>query len=466
MLLIPDGKRPEDYSDWAEKIGLRSALGVELNVLISYSADRKPDWQISGIVGVPRPPEDDLERQLLATKLAETVEPPTFAVFKQIGLVRWADRTGGPFTVDVIESRAIRTVRESDVSTTLEYSGPGPLGDPVFRRRFDDEEKWSREYAENRYLRFESRPELHQRYQDLLTNINILTDIGAVDLTDEEQWHRLFRDVVDEMFLRGQPPVPHNRDPFVEEAVLFPDRELCRRAANAASNRGICRNRLVKYGGADDIRNLYERGQVYMNSASFYDQPGRHNQAVYDKERVAIYKGAIVGKPGRAMYVRQEEFLADPLMIKDPDRPFVPLFEASDATESEVVGLEFGTKSDFWLYCMSRSLIPRLFSDFEAEACVVLDARKFIARIAKEWKTSVSESADLSFGPVRYTDPLGAYATSEIDSELQNFFTKTFRYAYQNEFRFVGLPRRHRENLAHVELELGALDDIGELIVL
>ena len=132
MLLIPDNKQPEDYSDWNRKMGQRSKLGVELNVLISYSADGKPDWQIIGIVGVPRFPEDDFERQLLATKLADKVKVPDFAVFKQMGLATWSERTGGPFTVDVIQSRAIREVSESDVSTTIEYSGPGPLSDPVF----------------------------------------------------------------------------------------------------------------------------------------------------------------------------------------------------------------------------------------------------------------------------------------------------------------------------------------------
>ena len=466
MLLIPEGKRPEDYSDWAKKIGQRSELGVELDVLISYSADGKVDWRIGGIVGVPRPPEDDFERQLLANKLAKRVESPEFAVFVQIALARWANRTGGPFTVDVIESRAIRTVRESDVSTTLEYSGPGPLSEPVFRKRFDNAERWSREYAENRYLRFENRRELNQRYQDLTTNITILTEGGVVDLTDEEQWHRLFRHVVDEMFRRGQPPVRHNLDPAVEEAILFPDEDLCRRAAKAVSEHGIRQDQLVKYGTADDMMALYERGQIYMNSASFYDQPERHNQAVYDKERVSVHKGAIVRKSGRPTYVRQESFLADPFLMKDPDKAFVPLFEASDATEDEVVGFELATKSDFWLYCMSRSLIPRLFSDFQAEACVVLDGRKFIRRVAEEWRRSASESAKLSFGPVRYTDPLGAYAAAQIDPKTVNFFTKTFRYAYQRESRFVGLPSRHGENLAHVELELGPLNDIGELIIL
>lgn len=237
-----------------------------------------------------------------------------------------------------------------------------------------------------------------------------------MDLTDEKRWHRLFRHVVDEMFRRGQPPVPHNRDPTVEEAVLFPDKELCRRAAEAVSEHGIRPGRLVKYGKANDMKELYERGCVYMNSASFYDQPGRHNQAVYDRERVSIYKGAVARQSGRRKYVRQEDFRINPLQTKDPDKTFLPLFRAPDATDGEVVAFEIGTKSDFWLYCLSGSLIPRLFSDFGADACVVLDRQEFINRVAKAWRESAPRSAELSFGPVEYTDPLGAYSESNIDS--------------------------------------------------
>ena len=86
MLLIPDDKSPEHYADWVEKVGLPSDLGVELNVLISYSKDARPDWQVRGIVGVPRFPEDDYERVLLARKLEDQVEAPEFAVFSSFGV--------------------------------------------------------------------------------------------------------------------------------------------------------------------------------------------------------------------------------------------------------------------------------------------------------------------------------------------------------------------------------------------
>lgn len=77
MLFVPEGKTPEDYEDWAKQIGQASSIGVALAAVISYSSDNKPDVGVQGVVGVPRPPEDDLERMALTGKLYEMVEAST-----------------------------------------------------------------------------------------------------------------------------------------------------------------------------------------------------------------------------------------------------------------------------------------------------------------------------------------------------------------------------------------------------
>ena len=90
----------------------------------------------------------------------------------------------------MIESRAVRIVTRDDVSTTIKRSGPGPMSEPVFRKRFGEEEAWGREYSRNRYLRFETRVDVNQRYQDLMKNITILTDTDKVDVTGEKHCNR------------------------------------------------------------------------------------------------------------------------------------------------------------------------------------------------------------------------------------------------------------------------------------
>ena len=90
----------------------------------------------------------------------------------------------------MIESRTVRIVTRDDVSTTIKRSGPGPMSEPVFRKRFGEEEVWGREYSRNRYLRFETRVDVNQRYQDLMKNITILTDTDKVDVTGEKHCNR------------------------------------------------------------------------------------------------------------------------------------------------------------------------------------------------------------------------------------------------------------------------------------
>ena len=90
----------------------------------------------------------------------------------------------------MIESRAVRIVTRDDVSTPIQRSGPGPISEPVFRKRFGEEEAWGREYSRNRYLRFETRVDVNQRYQDLMKNITILTDTDKVDVTGEKHCNR------------------------------------------------------------------------------------------------------------------------------------------------------------------------------------------------------------------------------------------------------------------------------------
>ena len=213
------------------------------------------------------------------------------------------------------------------------------------------------------------------------------------------------------------------------------------------------------------MRRLYNLGHVYMNSASYYDQPSLHNQAVYDKEGTAVYKGVFECRATRK-YIKREE--CGPDLYLDPAKGHLPIYHAPNATEDEYYTIETGVNSDYWMYCMSDSLIPRLFCDFNADSCVVLDRQEFVGRFTQAWRSSASAKATkMQVGWVEYDDPVGAFTA--MNSETYNvnvYFTKTFRYAYQNELRFVAKPEVGYDNLDPIELELGSLHDIGELIVL
>ena len=308
-------------------------------------------------------------------------------------------------------------------------------------------------------------------------------------LTQEKLWHRLFKHVVIEMFRRGEPPVSHNFHPSVAPAILFPDKELCTRAAAAVASVEMQGPILVKYGKVDHMRHLYERGELHVAPASAFADPG-HNQAVRDHELSLVRYGVVASDAG---FLKARDVNENPDVMREPDHRFVPLFHLRKAQHDEVTCFEsYGP--DAWIYCMSELLAPRLFSDFGADACVVVHRDAFEARVCDALRPPTGNKV-FAHGPVHYIDPIGAYSQPRRppqvhisfvpqsedraqrdqpfgpDGQLMRppevHFSKSFRYAYQSEYRFVSFPAQPTGRLtAPLTLSVGPLADIGRLIVL
>lgn len=490
VLFIPDNKTEDDYKQWNAAIGKRSSQGVHMRIGISYSDRPGPPHVVAeGIVGVPRQPEDDYERNMVACKLAELVECPEIAIFQFTGQIWWRLVRGGPFDVKLLKTETLRELEESEVSNRISIEMPGPFSAPVFQVNFPESDLWEQKYRANRYLRFANRSELSQRYQDLLTNITVLNDAGHVDLTTEKHWHELFRHVVVEMFLRGEPPVPRNFDPTVERAVLFPDKKLSGKAVVALRTVNEDGPVLVKYGKSEHMKALYERGEVYMPPASTYVS-SEHNRAVRDHELSLSHFVVVRNNDG---YVKARDVFSNQDALKRSDHRVLSLFGAPNAERDDVGRIE-SVAPDAWVYCLSHLLKPRLFVDFDADACVVLSRDKLIERICDALHRA-SGKALSSHGFVHYIDPFGAYQDdltppeviyslgAEETGDRQEFepfgpgsqlmrppmvhFGKTFRFSYQSEYRFVSYPTQHAQELnVPIQLTLGPLIDIGELIIL
>ena len=106
----------------------------------------------------------------------------------------------------------------------------------------------------------------------------------------------------------------------------------------------------------------------------------------------------MVRKGDRGVYLKNECVYAEPDRFLDPEHEFIHIFEAPDATEEAFVHFALETTCDFWLYCMSDALTPRMFSDFNAEACVVLDREKFTSRLRRAWKGLGLDVGEVGFG--------------------------------------------------------------------
>lgn len=447
---------------WADVAGRPSPLGIKLNVSVDYS-DRTKGWQVRGIVGVPSPPANDAERHHLAQMLIGRSHAPREKGRKLV-ILDWSLNHGKEHSVTVQKCNEIPTLCSDQVLDIKVIEPPDTVDDHSVTSFADSfHEDWESEYLSNRYLRHESRSEVNQRFQDVWGNILVLRNSGKVDLSPDPVWHRLFQHVAGEMYIRGEPPHQGNLDPSVEPANPFRDKVLCKRAVSSISTKSAMNDVLVKYGRPGDMEQLYKDGLVWINPASTYDKP-QNNQAVRDNERRLMFKGGVATRATPRKFLDRQSGPSTFNVQSNLD--FVRIYDAPELAIDEYVSVGVNLDTDYWSYCMAGGLSPRLFSDFDSTACVVVKRNPFIQRVYARMQ---EEKPDTSFncGFINYEDPVGAYVSSRIDLNwMPVHMTKSLRYAYQHEFRLVWKPIPYRDNLEPIAVEIGCLEDIAELILI
>lgn len=459
--------------DWLKRAGLPSQFGIALNITTISDEQSKPiEHQIRGVVDVPSRPRNDDERMALARILLSHAHIPGRSK-RGFRLLDW-ERTEGGEGIKVQHCGEIPLITPEDIipgsfrsyePPAYEEPKPGELPGDVEHAR------WQREYQHNPYCRFESRMELHQRRQDFYVNMQAFTPSGNLTLTRDESWYRLYQHVLDELFARGQPTTETNMHPRVDPATPFIDERLCKKAAEVVAAQGSREHVFVKYGQFDHMKDLYEKGIVWISSATDLNQQ-KHNQAVRDDERSFVFKGGIHpikstggGTESRAFFNKRNAPEDFSRLVRRGEIQFVRMFDAPELDPDQQVEIRVRLATDYWTFCLSELLDPRLFSDFEANACVIIKVEPFFERLARMMQF-VKPGAQLGFDRVTYDDPLGAYAPNRPDyvSPDRIPMTKLFRYAYQKEVRFVWLPTPHQEKLSSFELHLGPLCGFAEFL--
>lgn len=301
-------------------------------------------------------------------------------------------------------------------------------------------------YRENRYCRHLNQKELHQRIRDIVLNMLRLKPEAKIGLDPLEAGGKkameIWTHVLEEMTLRYGPfPNGFTRDIFHSEP--FPDLvgELGTKAASVLASRGLQLNEVfLKFGKAEHMRSLVERGSLRVQSASFYATPS-HIGAIRDDELALDL----------ALALSRDDIIK--VVLNPQDVPYEPIEQRLDIT--------YNAGTDYWLYCVSSAVEPRLFVDFHADSCVIIKDRDRFQRLLTLQNAAKFPNTSHCHGEAVYIDPLRP-STVKIDVLM----SKHFRYEYQSEFRFVWRPVRPMTDLSHVDLELGCLDGIAELIVL
>lgn len=224
---------------------------------------------------------------------------------------------------------------------------------------------WRLQYRGDRYARHLSHVELTRRFHDVLLNLLTVTpggigfrpsNIDAEETSNESTiWMEKATHVLEEFALRYG-PYPAG----LQEAAKLPSKipefasELARRAAERLEALGADPGDIfVKFGKRKFMEMLHSDGALRIQPETYF-AASAHNEAVRDDELTV----------DASLDLSREEVIA---LVSNPQEiPDIPRHR---------VDVKLQLESDYWLYCLTSSLVPRLFIDYDADSCVVIRDR-------------------------------------------------------------------------------------------
>lgn len=302
------------------------------------------------------------------------------------------------------------------------------------------------QYHNKRYMEHLSETDLRQRAHDILLNILVLKEEAKISLVPLSKggayWGTLFTHLLEEFELRFGPyPAGFPKELLKDVRILYPNSFSPSKAAEVVSKFNLKHGTyLAKFGKYCHMRDALEQGAIHISPASSYDDPSL-NSAIKDTE----LRLSLQVHPSDVQLVINDRAALQPKQVK-------PIGNVTFTQES---------KTDYYIYCLSSCLAPRLFLDFDYDACLIISRpQHFISRLLTEFAQILPNWHGAGV-PVNYFDPLN---TNRRDIHL--FSCKHFRYAYQKEYRVVWLPPSTIQKLDPVDLKLGNLEAYCELLSL
>jgi hypothetical protein len=306
---------------------------------------------------------------------------------------------------------------------------------------------WRRLYDDNRYGRSLTDLELKQRIDDLIYNLLTLTSDGKLgiirmDNRDNTAIAEKLTHMLEEMQLRHGPyPAGFDGSSLKGRLAGFASavaREAGGRFSSISSTGGM----LVKFGKKQYMESLINFGSMRIQPASYFLSK-EHNAAIRDDEQ----------RFGFTVTLERDEVVK---LVKNPQD--VPEIIPDQRVDFNAI---FGT--DYWVYCLTTAISDRLFIDFEADSCVIVknpgEFRKRLQRVTEVH--SILSRAEMRGDSAKYLDPLfPSIGLPDIP------FVKHFKYAYQKEHRFCWIPRSPLPPLSHVDIEIGNLRGIADIVEL
>lgn len=287
-------------------------------------------------------------------------------------------------------------------------------------------EFWENGYRTRRYLGRVSLCELELRYKSILQNLVTLVaeERDVIPLTSALSswyWFRKEHQTRLEFHLRQAPvPVPHLPLYSVRIGPTKPE----------FPNAGDV---LFRYGQRSHLQQMLNDGVVRLGSAMSYAEMENDAARQDDEASKTSYL------PGE--YAR----------VTTLDGRRIPI--VGDVTRSTAT-------SNYYLLCFSSEWDPQMFTAFDgADSCLLIrDVDRLHKRLSGACERAYPGCIS-SLVPIHYFDPYDMTAREPSDP----VFIKDFSFAYQQEWRFICVPRNGSPLQPAIFLNAGSLTDIAEL---
>lgn len=300
-------------------------------------------------------------------------------------------------------------------------------------------EMWRNNYRVKRYMKYLSKDELEQRAKDIFTNLIVLQADEKIGLRPINNvgvyWMVIFTELLEEFRLRyGNYPNGFESG-FIKEANIPNPKDVNKTKKAIDEIGGIKEKSIYKYGKLIHMKDMIEYGKIRVSPASSYNDSSL-SPAIYDDEL---------------------NFEISRLSEE------ITLWNETKNCEIKPLGsikCKSSLNTNYYVQCFSTAYSFREFSDFEYDACVViLDIARFIELVENEVKKQIQNYIFIPQA-VEYIDPLKPHKKPDV------FFSKHFRYTYQNEFRFIWVPEVPLMELEPFFIEIGNMHEYAKLVFL
>lgn len=300
-------------------------------------------------------------------------------------------------------------------------------------------EYWRQQYRNDRYMQFLSHDELEDRVKDIFSNLTILSGNGQISLPsiseEGEFWMILFTHALEEFSIRFGAYPNGFRNGFLSDASIvkptFPDEPKAKKEIEKIG--GIKPNQLYKFGKHEWLNDAFKFGRIRIAPATFYKDPSL-NKAIQDDEL------------SFDIHPRNSN-----LIIQNKAGEKIPIF-------GKVI-YQLKSETNYYVHCFAAKYTFREFDDFEGDVCIIIrEPIEFIQKLMTAVQNKYPEFNGFSSG-VRYIDPLNCKP-----EDVDIFFSKHFKYAYQNEYRAIWLPPKPMMKLDEFNIEIGSMGSYADYI--